>query len=265
MKKVKAEKRPVDLKAFVKRTALAEDCARFIDYDCIVEDETGAPIIFYMKLRGDTTRMCQAVRTVAYGKGARTQGLTAQARVFGFNPRNTIRADFCSATSMSREHPAQHQVICDFGKILSKEYEKHLPDTFGQHVKTVQKVLPDWTIKGTPFTSGIINKNSALKYHFDSGNFKKVYSNMVVFKKYCRGGHLAIPEYDLMLDCADNTVVFFDGQSILHGVTPFKIATGGFRFSVVYYSLQQMWNCQPLTRELARAKKVHMERERRRA
>lgn len=54
----------------------------------------------------------------------------------------------------------------------------------------------------------------------------------------------------------------FDGQGLLHGVTPiFKKTARAVRYSIVYYSMRQMWNCLPITDELIRIRKKKAERE----
>jgi len=118
-------------------------------------------------------------------------------------------------------------------------------------------------MEGTPFTSGIVNKNNPLKYHHDSGNFKNVLSNMIVLKRGVKGGRLSCPEYDIKFECDDNCVVIFDGAQILHGVTPIIKPEGEetYRYSVVYYSLEQMWKCDSVNEEVKRIRKVKKERE----
>ena len=125
--------------------------------------------------------------------------------------------------------------------------------------------MQDWTIGGSPFTSGIVNKNNQLKYHYDAGNFKGVLSNMVVFKKDVDGGHLVIPELDIVLEVEDNTLTIFNGQDILHGVSTIEYENEhAYRYSVVYYSLEQMWKCEPFGEEIKRIRKVKTEREKKR-
>ena len=136
---------------------------------------------------------------------------------------------------------------------------------FTFHEEKSKIIKDEWKIKGTPFSSGIINKNNALKYHYDTGNIKGVYSNMVCFKKNCEGGYLVLPEFDIALEVSNRSIVFFDGQDILHGVSPFQLTTmNGYRFTIVYYTLQQMWKCQEITEEIARIKQRKTEREHRR-
>ena len=88
---------------------------------------------------------------------------------------------------------------------------------------------------------------------------------MVAWRYKCVGGHLAIPEYNIGLEIADNSVLFFDGQKIMHGVTPIKyLSPKAYRYSLVFYTLKQMWKCQPFNKEFARIKQVKSDREIRR-
>ena len=140
--------------------------------------------------------------------------------------------------------------------MAAKYYALHNTELYQEHLATThENIVDDFSLPDVPFTSGIINDNNPLCYHFDSGNFKNVWSAMIVLKHKTSGGYLAMPEYDLMCEVANHSIFFFDGQSILHGVTPIKkLASDSRRFSLVYYSLQSMWNCQPLREEIARAR-----------
>ena len=163
--------------------------------------------------------------------------------------------------------PQEHAAVIKYGIQISGLYSQFTPEVYEQHMAiTKEKVLDEWAIRNTPFTSGIINKNNPLKYHFDSGNFKNVYSCMAVFKRGTKGGFLSMPEYGVGVSLPHNSVFMFDGQSVLHGVTPItKESPTDTRYSIVYYSLQQIWNCLPLSEEIARIRNKKTERERKRA
>ena len=89
---------------------------------------------------------------------------------------------------------------------------------------------------------------------------------MLVLKNKVKGGRLACPGYDITLECADNHVVIFNGQNILHGVTPIeRLSKDSYRYTVVYYSLEQMWRYDGVNEELERIRKVRKERELKRA
>lgn len=264
---VQVHKKKINLKDFKRRTALDTDYHQFIDYPVrLVED--GRLIGIYLILPERADKLVDGLKNIKYLiADDRTQGLLSTSRTFGYKPRETMRTDFCSSASLARDDPTVHAQVCEFAKVCSQFYKETCPDLFQQHEEIAkEKIRPEWVIEGTPFTSGIINKNNPLKYHFDTGNFETVYSNMVAFKKYCSGGHLSIPEYDIGLEIANNSLLFFDGQKILHGVTPFKITQlGGYRFTIVYYTLKAMWNCLTVDEELVRIRAIKTQREKRRA
>lgn len=263
MKTVEIKRKEVDYADYVKRSAHEDDYETLITEDCLVTED-GKPKILYAKLDKDLTKYVrQAVKNIRYQSSTRTNGLKTTSRIFGYNPRNVLRKDFCSATSLAVESPNEHAIICDFGAELAKLYADHFPEVYKTHEEvTNTKMQHEWTLDQTPFTSGIVNKNNPLKYHFDSGNVKDVLSNMVVFKNGTGGGYLSCPEFNVGFEVADNTVILFDGQNILHGVTPIqKKHPRGYRYSIVYYTLQQIWNCEALDLEMARVRNVKAKRE----
>ena len=267
MRTILKKTKKVDYQDFKLRRALAEDVTELIKEPVTIVDEKGEIKLIYDIVPFDTSKYVEALRKIKYQESTRVSGLKTVSRIFGYAPRVTARKDFCSSTSLLNDSPEEHELIIELGQKLSEVYLNRAPQIFTGHQATADnKVRGEYRIEGTPFTSGIINKNNPLKYHFDSGNFKKVFSCMMAFKNECNGGHLALPEYDIALEIADNSVLLFDGQDILHGVTPFKLASDdGYRFTVVYYSLQRMWDCLSVTDEIARIRNRKTERERRRA
>lgn len=260
MKTIELTKKKLNLEDFYKRTAMEQDYKTLLKEDTLI-CENGQPKILYVHLDQELTegarRACLGIK---YSTGFRTRGLLSSSRTFGFRPRNSLRQYFCSTSSLGSESPESHAVICEFGSHLAELYEKYFPEVYAMHTAEVEKkIRPDWQIKDSPFTSGIVNKNNPLKYHFDAGNVKNVLSNMIVFKRYIKGGFLSCPEYDIGFEVADNTAILFDGQNILHGVTPIRKASpNAYRYSIVYYTLQQMWSCLPIGEELqfARSKRL---------
>jgi len=261
---VRLSRKFIDPKKFVKRGALETDFDRLITKSSIVVDDVTNEILFiYKKLDFDTSKIKWALNGIKYDESTRVGGLKTTSRVFGYLPRSALRRDFCTTTSLARAQPRHHAIVCQYGQQIAGMYCEFTPETHKKHIEVMgSKVLDEWAIKDTPFTSGIINKNNPLKYHFDSGNFKGVYSLMLGFKQDVEGGYLSIPDYGVGVEIADNSVFMFDGQEILHGVTPIKrLSTKARRYTIVYYSMQQIWNCLPLTDELARIRKIKTERE----
>jgi len=313
------EKKKIDLREFVQRRANESDCATLLkDEFRVVDKETGKVVCLYIKPSEDAAALDEIFNcctTVKYQETFRTNGLKTTSRIFGYNPRNAIRKDFCSITSFATEQPNQHAKIMSGGAIAAKHYALHNSELYSEHLKTTsrifgynprnairkdfcsitsfateqpnqhakimsggaiaakhyalhnqelysehlkttkERVVEDYRHADVPFTSGIINDNNPLCYHFDSGNFKDVWSAMIVLKKEIGGGYLSMPEYGVMCEVKDKSIFYFDGQSILHGVTPItKTRPDARRFSIVYYSLRAMWNCTPLREEIARAR-----------
>lgn len=242
------------------------------DYSTLVEDssliydaETGDLLIVYLQLTDDCSDVVRALRQVSFGQ-ANAMGRGPKSRVFGNQPRSLPRRDNCTAAALAHENPQAHAVIAGYAERVSEYYKRYNPDLYTTHSDTTEKVLPDWRIGDSAFTSGIINFNNPLQYHFDAGNFSGVWSNMLVFREGTAGGYLACPDIDLGFALPNNSLLMFDGQGLLHGVTPIPLLHDeGYRYSIVYYSLKQMWQCLPLGEEIRRADRRRTERELRRA
>jgi hypothetical protein len=254
------KRREIDLKEYCNRRADESDCSTLITEPFkLVDEDTGKVMALYCKPTDEAETfndIFDACLKVKYVSDYRTNGLKTTSRIFGYNPRNAIRKDFCSAASLAHDAPALHQRVLQGGALASKHYAIHNPELYDEHIRTTEeKIVEDFRLPEVPFTSGIINDNNPLCYHFDSGNFKNVWSAMIVLKDRIAGGYLAMPEYDILCEVATHSIFYFDGQGILHGVTPIKkLSSDSRRFSIVYYSLQAMWNCQPLREEIARAR-----------
>lgn len=228
--------------------------------------EKSRPIVVVAKYTGDLTALHAAAAKIQYPKNAkRTNGLPVKNRSFGFTTRNVIRGDYCSASSLARELPRPHAVLCDFAKELETLYSEVLPSAFFKHTEKARKRIPaEWKLGDqATFTSGNANRNNAVNYHFDTGNIKGVCSAMIVLRRDSSGGELILPEFDVGLYLEDGDVLYFDGQGILHGVTPIELPSKeSYRISLVYYTLDQMWKCLTGEKEIERIKREKTERER---
>ena len=264
MKIIEIQPKEIDIDKFKKRTALDSDAEILITEDVIITTN-GIPVIMYCKLSEDLDPLRWSVNSIPYGKTIRTGGLSTQSNIFGYKPKIPMRSDYCTATAMAQNYPKQHHIITSFASNLTKYYEENFPEVYEKHNSVVEeKIRAEWRIDGSPFTSGIVNKDNPLKYHFDAGNFKGVLSNMVAFKHNMVGGRLIIPSYNIKLEIQDGTLTVFDGQSILHGVSPFEKKTetdDAYRYTIVYYSLEQMWKCETISDELIRIRKKKKEKE----
>lgn len=232
------------------RSALEEDCSVEISEPCVCMDGDEIKII-YSTLDNPPLDLEWAFKTLEYKESTRTSGLKTRSRIFGFSPRNPLRTNYCNQTSLAREQPKQHEIILKYARVFSEIYKKTAPEKHSRQMDLMSRVKDFWKIKDSVFTSGIVNKNNPLKYHYDAGNFHDCFSCMVVMKKDTLGGHLAIPEYDIKFNFKNYSFIMFDGQSLLHGVTPIKkLNSKAFRYSAVWYALEQMKCCGSPEEEL---------------
>lgn len=259
-------KRELDLREYKDRSPSEDDYSELLtDSTLIFNAETNALEIVYLVLDDDASDVAQACQQIRFGKQTRSGGLITTSRIFGHQPRNLPQRDFCTAASLAVEDPSAHRTIARYAEKIAGYYQRYNPELYERHAETTEKVLPEWRMEGSIFTSGIINRNNPLAYHFDRGNFQRVWSNMLVLKKDVTGGYLSVPEYDVAFALPDNSLLMFDGQDLLHGVTPIgRHSDDAYRYSIVFYSLKQMWHCLPINDELIRLKKRRTDRERKR-
>jgi 2-oxoglutarate-Fe(II)-dependent dioxygenase family protein len=262
MNKLEAQRIEIDLADYKMRSAQESDYHTLATESTLIY-EGDTLMIAYVELDLDCTQIVETLQRIHYEKDFRTDGLPTTSRIFGFMPRNVLRKDFCSATKLAKDAPADHAVITDYAAKVADYYRDLNPALYEKHLEaTDQHVVGDYRVKDSPFTSGIINKNNPLKYHFDTGNFRDVWSCMLVFKRDISGGYLSVPQYGLGFQLKHNSLFMFDGQSLLHGVTPIKKdSPRAFRYSIVYYSLREMWNCLPITDEVLRIQQIRTRRE----
>jgi hypothetical protein len=263
MKRIELLQRKIDAGSLIRKKAKESD-TELVHEEPGVYTLDGEPVIIYGKLEKHFDSMVWATRSLKGSSAVRsTNESKAGTRIFGFRPRITIGSgNFCSVTSAYKTHPQQHGIICEFGKVLDRIYAEMAPETAKRHADLLKNVRPEWVIPGTRFTSGIVNQNNALAYHFDRNNFLDVMSAMVIFRRLCQGGFLSIPEFNARWLLEDHTFFLFDGQRFLHGVTPIKkMNKQSYRCSVVYYALRTMERCGSRDEELIRARREKMNRE----
>jgi len=190
---ISPNRKELNLNEWKKRTALESDFDSLIKEDTLIRDQKGNPLLLYLKPDLDFGPLKSVLQKIEYQASERTGGLKTVSRVFGYQPRIALRRDFCTATSLAYADAHSNEIVCEYGRKIDPMYRQHFPKISAMHNDQTSKVLPEWRIPGTVFTSGIINKNNPLKYHFDSGNFEHVCSCMLGLKKNILGGYLVDP------------------------------------------------------------------------
>ena len=253
----------IDLRHYRHRRADETDTDRIFRQDVTVTTDGIPKIVYFQNALDNPNAIAEMLAGIRYDRTTRTSGLVTESRIFGYSPRNGIRNAPCRATSLNRDVPAEYRHLKSLAAKAAEKYHQVNSSLAEQHKSlTTERVLPAYRLGESMFTSGIINHNNPLNYHFDSGNYKGVWSAMFGFKRGVRGGYLSCPEYNLSLEIANGSLTLFDGQAILHGVTPIKkVAPKAKRYTIVFYSLRGMWSCEEPFDELNRMRKARMKME----
>lgn len=213
----------------------------------------GETELVYGRLEGDWSGLVGRLRAMKYQRNTRVSRLKAAAekktteertmdRTFGFKPANMIMGISAGACEMNRLFPKTYEEIVRLGAFAMTKYQQFHPDKFNSHSKEVHaQVKGHWLIPGTPYTQGIVNNTSSMRYHYDRDNFKNCWSVMVYFTHSVDGGDLLIPSMKARFKIEDQTFILFNGNGLIHGVTEIKkLRPNNYRYSIVYYSRRAM-------------------------
>lgn len=228
--------------------------------------DTDDPVCLYAPIPDGVRDLRRAVRSITQFNGVNRagSGYRTKSATFGTAPRKPVfQREGCAATAVKRDFPAQHAVLEGYANLCQRMLYLALPEMVRASADESSAILPDWRLTPNTFwTSGVINQTVAMPYHTDSSNYD-VWSAMPVVRRGVSGGHLHIPEYDVILECRDGWCAWFPGYRLVHGVTPIhRTADDGYRYSVVFYALRGMADCATTAQEQAYAKQKRTERER---
>lgn len=247
----------------LKTTPKKEHYSNIINEDCVFT-KNGKAVGIYIKIENKKLLpIRKAAMSTKLSKSSRTRGLPTQSSIFGSLPRIARRNDFCRFSSHTKKEKENTRVMFTFMSDLIDIYKKHLPEQYNRDINVIKEsVVGDYAInKNSPFLTCNINVNHAIKYHRDSGNFKKNLSNVLILRDGIIGGELVFPEYGFALSQEDGYLAIFDGQTEVHGVMPiYQTKENPYRASIVYYSLEQMKHCYPYKMEVERLQKISTQR-----
>jgi hypothetical protein len=232
------------------------DCPT-INQSCKMTDDNGLTVGYILKGWDQSSEVAKTVQSMKYISARRTQGMFQNNEVFGFMPRNAIRCNYCRPAALSKKNTDAWNVLMKYASKIT-DFIKNIDEKVYQTNMEIvaQQVKSCWRIKDSMFTSGIVNKNNHLTYHVDFGNFEGTWSAMLVYKREIKGGNIHFPEFNATVQLDDGDLVIFKSSDFVHGVTPI-IRTGpdSYRYSIVYYSLEQLKKCLEPKEEMETYKK----------
>lgn len=265
MQIITAERQPVTVARGEPATRMG---GQLLDGDGIVTDPEGRPVAIQVtvarNLAGQIPILLRHIgwTDVAHRREpnpdgssqSRLSGILATSATFGYRPPVEIRKrDNCSRCDLDSKYPDLAACLYGAGRMAAHALAEHAPDAYARTFAGASAIPSAWKMPGVPWTSGIINGNNALPYHRDSGNVKGSWSAMLGMKRNCDGGWLHLAEWDVWLTIPDGSITLFDGQAVMHGVSPFRIThPAGYRFTAVWYARSRMARCAADPRDEAR-------------
>lgn len=210
----------------------------------IYDADTDAMVAAYLPIT-DTAPLRRALRQLPYSTMSRANNYASRSKTFGYAPRRpVVGREGCAASATHRDMPDTQKLLNDLADQCARAMLEFGPEIVAADRETLGEVLPEWRLgEEKLWTSGNINDTAQLPYHRDNFNFP-AWSAMPVLRRGTRGGYLHLPEYDLVIPCADSTATYFKGKELVHGVTPIeRKQENGYRYSIVFYALRGMKDC----------------------
>ena len=160
-----------------------------IDEDVILKDNNEI-VCIYTKIPSNYLRTLRVVvNTTKYSETYRTSALPTKSSVFGSQPRNALRNDYCRLTAWTTNEVGNFKKLLNFSKYVCEIYKKYLPKDYNNELEWVNNnVDSDYLFNESPYTSINVNVNHAIKYHKDTGNVNGSYSNIIIVKNNINGG-----------------------------------------------------------------------------
>ena len=189
----------------------------------------------------------------------RLSGIVVTHRTFGFTPPVPLRRRYhCAQSRLDVDHPVISGLIAEFCAEAEHAFRVQAPDAYAATTTRIHDLIPNrWLIAGTPWTSGIINHTAALPYHRDKNNVPGSWSAMLCARHAMAGGLLHLADYDVWLTVPHGSLLVFDGQSVVHGVSPMRpTGPNPYRFTLVTYARLGMRVCAPNPADEARRAQV---------
>lgn len=204
------------------------------------------------------------LRKIKFSKRQRIGGMVENAAYMGSYPNFGYHSRHCNLSALNFNNPHFYEKVVQVAQEISEVYSKEFPEIFNHHLDLVNHgdakriktgIKGEYLIENTPFTAVVMNKNSPMLYHVDGGNHKNALTALLAFKKNCVGGHICFPEYGFSIELTDGSLFLFNGEDIVHGVSPFQLvsSSNSYRYSMVFYSKVAMWKCKSLEEELHQA------------
>ena len=175
-------------------------------------------------------------------KEAILRGTPQYSTILGGIPKKPhMMRNYCSVSSVHREESAQKFIkamlsLANHSALLLKHY---MPNAYDSQLKMVHEETPEAFRFGSLFTITISNYNVAAKLHVDRQNLVGSYNFIYTSRQGALGGNLFLPDYGVVLNSKNNSLIVYPAWRNMHGVTPIHMRTKhDYRNTHIFYALR---------------------------
>jgi hypothetical protein len=163
----------------------------------------------------------------------------------------TARQPYCRMTAFTQAHFPEFMAAHPLMLLVDRFYEALMPEAWAKQKAFVANAHDDFYIKDTVFSTLTVNKNFPTACHYDAGDFRDGFGNLVVLRKgVYEGGYTSFPQYKAGVDVCTRDILLMDVHR-LHGNTPIKfVDRGAVRLAIVMYFREDVAACQSATEEI---------------
>jgi len=157
-----------------------------------------------------------------------------------------MKKPICRETSFTGQLPNKWKEVIPLIKDIDTQYKKLFPKEYKIQHKAAQSTK--YVIDNTAFSTITTNLNLQTACHYDKGDFRKGFGNLVVIEKgKYKGAYTGFPKYGIAVDLRNGDFLGMDVHE-LHGNEPIdKISKNAERLSLVSYLREGIYNkCQGL-------------------
>lgn len=166
------------------------------------------------------------------------------------------RAKFCRQTAWTVSNPDKVLALKPLIIRADDGFREYMPGRHAAQRAAADKILPDWRLWSTTFTTVTLNRNYRTAYHTDAGDFAPGFGVMTAIRRGAQtGAYLVFPRYRTAVDFSNGDLLLADVHSF-HGNTRMIAPASSQRVSVVFYQREKMVKCGSVEKEKREALKV---------
>lgn len=189
------------------------------------------------------------------GTTTKPQARDVKSGIIGHFDRSA-RFPYCRLTAFNLNEPEKFNAALPFIRSVNEVFRKYAPDRYAAQQEVIEMTEKDFYISGTAFTTITVNMNWQTAIHKDVGDYKEGFGVMSMMRagRY-DGCYTSFPAFRVGADMQTGDVMLADVHE-WHGNTPIYPKGSYERLACVFYYRAKMFECEPASEELLRAKRL---------